>query len=262
MDIEREELLPEMTEAPFEEAPVSPEIPAECLEECTQGPMEEIPVEAVTAPLDLADPVQEPMLPEIPVEEAVGEPEQVYAPPFAPNPYTQGHYAPDSNGARQSQSMGPYGWFPPNPYTQGDLQPYGQARPVEAGKAYPVPGIPQGNYGQTPVYGQPWNQGYRMPPKAKKSRKGATSLIFGILAVASVYFIPIVSCALGIIAMVFGIQTLKQNPPEGKERIMGIIGLVLGIVGILTAIVITVVTLGKLFSLIAEIEGLGEHKPM
>ena len=53
MDIEREELLPEMTEAPFEEAPVSPEIPAECLEECTQGPMEEIPVEAVVNEQDL-----------------------------------------------------------------------------------------------------------------------------------------------------------------------------------------------------------------
>ncbi len=273
MDNHREELLSEALESSYEQSTQSPEnfIPDQKEEPFLQASAEgrsvkgtQSPVEEVNPqmPVESELPVQVSVSLEMPLCEPVTDAVPVCCPTVPPNSYDQGAYGYSDNpyrGAAEQGASTPYGAFPPNPYAHSGA-PYPQ--PDAPGGTGMYSNIPGGNYGQAYYYGQTPVQGYRLPPIPKKSRKGLSSMIFGILALTSAYFIPIVSCVLGIIALVFGVQTVKDKKAHEQERIFGIAGLVFGAMGILVSLVLTIVTFVKFFDLLSQIEGLGEHKPM
>ncbi|MET8829172.1 DUF4190 domain-containing protein [Streptomyces sp. NPDC004610] len=148
-------------------------------------------------------------------------------------------------------SMPSPGGFPPppapSPYDTGGHSPYDTAGhapydPTGTGAIPPAPAAP-GGYGY-PGYPQNYG-GWGGAPVAPQNGMGVAAMVLGILACALFCLYGVVSIALGVLAIVFGIKGKKRAEQgvannRGQAQaglITGIIGLILGVAMIILMII-------------------------
>ena len=229
MEENRETLLQETAEASVEETEI-------CMASCEEGEgsLVETSEPAVSQNSYIPYKPQEDLMPNPYAQPGAQIPPNPYAQPGAqipPNPYTQ-----------------PGAQIPPNPYAQyGARNPYAQAYPQ----------VPAGTYAPQGAYGQSAYPGYRPPVVPKKSKKGLTAFVLGLVGLALAYFTPALALPLGIIAIVFGIGGRKGAQGDQRERLFGLLGLIFGILATVGSVVVAVVTAVRFIELLRELMDLG-----